>query len=277
MKKLCAIQRPFIILVVAESTPSNCIRQIELGEQLSVDGFEINLAPLRNRKIGDIFASTNKPCIVSNRRPEFMKLYGYENLPRASERERVQKLLQAMNCGARVVDYELDTFVEDDARFDIPFGSRGETTYARNPRSTPTQLSMNLQAAIRQRKLSQKIKSVGGEVLISCHTQTQIRKSETLAILRTMARRGADLGKIVVHTFDPTDLADFLSTTIELKKSGLIPFNLMNFGEYAKLGRLLSVLFGSAWIYCRTSSRKSFVGQPTVSEAREFLEKYCSP
>ena len=275
--KLCAIRRPFIILVVAESTPAECIRQIELGEQLRVDGFEINLAPLRGQNFSDIFASTSRPCIVSNRRPEFMKLYGYRNLPRTNERERVQKLLQALNGGARVVDYELDTFVEGNAHIDLPFGSRQEAIYARNPRSRPTQLSMNPQVANRQTNLSHEIKTVGGEVLISCHTQTQIRKREAFVILRTMERREADFGKIVVHTFDLTDLGNFLSTTIDLKKSALIPFNLMNFGEYSKLGRLLSVLFGSAWIYCRASSKKSFVGQPTVHETREFLEKYCLP
>jgi len=135
----------------------------------------------------------------------------------------------------------------------------------------PIQFSTHPRTALRQRKLAQIIKSSGGEVLISYHTQTRIRQNEILRIVQTMELRGADLAKVVTHTFTVDDLMNFLRTISKVKNSVRIPFNLMNFGAYSIPGRLLSVAFGSAWVYCRTGSRV-FAGQPTIQQARTFLD-----
>ena len=136
----------------------------------------------------------------------------------------------------------------------------------------PTQLSTQPVVVRKQRKLVRMIRDRRGEVIISCHTQTCVNRFQILQIARAIRSRGADFAKIVVHTFNMDDVAELLKTSLELKKSIDLPFTLMNVEYYDKLDRLLSLLFGSAWVYCRTSDGRGFPGQPTVEEARTFLE-----
>jgi len=268
--KLTSTQKPFIVAVIAESTATKCVRQIRSAEKSGADAYEINIAQLKDKELREIFISTKKPCIASNRRTDFMKLYGYENLAETNEETRVEKLLQALESGAKAIDFELDTFASKHQS--PPFGSSAEAKYALKSESKPTQFSTNPQTALRQRTLAQLIKSRGSEVLISCHTQTRIKQNDILRIVQTMERRGADLAKVVAHTFNVDDLANFLRTISEVKNSTRIPFNLMNFGAYSITGRLLSVAFGSAWVYCRTGSQRAFAGQPTIQQAKAFLD-----
>jgi len=266
--KLTSIHKPFIVAVIAEPTATKCLRQLKSAEKDGADAFEINIAQLKEKELRKIFISTKKPCIASNRRSNFMKLYGYKNLAKTNEETRVEKLLRTLENGAEAIDFELDTFT---SKHESPaFGSRAEMEYALNSESKPTQFSTHPRTALRQRKLAQIIKSSGGEVLISCHTQTRIRQNEILRIVQTMELRGANLAKVVTHTFNVDDLMNFLRTISKVKNSARIPFNLMNFGAYSILGRLLSVAFGSAWVYCRTGSQL-FAGQPTIKQAKTFL------
>jgi len=267
--KLTSVRKPFIVAVIAESTVPKCLRQLRSAEENGADAFEINIAQLKEKELRKIFISTKNPCIASNRRSDFMKLYGYKNLAETNEETRVEKLLRTLESGAEAIDFELDTFTI--RHESLPFGSRAETKYALKSESKPTQYSTDSQTALRQRRLSQLIKSRGGEVLISCHTQTRIRQYEILRIVQTMELRGADLAKVVTHTFNLDDLLNFLSTISKVKNSARIPFDLMNFGAYSIPGRLLSVALGSAWIYCRTGSQV-FAGQPTLQQARTFLD-----
>ena len=267
--KLTSIRKPFIVAVIAESTVPKCLRQLRSAEENGADAFEINIAQLKEKELRKIFISTKKPCIASNRRSDFMKLYGYKNLAETNEETRVGKLLRTLENGAEAIDFELDTFT---SKHESPsFGSRAETKYALMSESKPTQNSTHPRITLRQRRLAQLIKSSEGEVLISCHTQTRIRQSEILRLVQTMEVRGADLAKVVTHTFDADDLVKFLRTVSKVKNSARIPFNLMNFGAYSIPGRLLSVALGSAWVYCRIGSH-GFAGQPTIQQARTFLD-----
>ena len=267
--KLTSIHKPFIVAVIAEPTATKCLRQLKSAEEDGADAFEINIAQLKEQELREIFISTEKPCIASNRRSDFMKLYGYKNLPETNEEIRVEKLLRALENGAEAIDFELDTFT---SRHETPsFGSQAETKYALKSESKPTQYSTHPRTALRQRRLSQLIKSRGGEVLISCHTQTRIRQNEILRLVQAIELQGADLAKVVTHTFNVDDLVNFLRTVLKMKNSARIPFNLMNFGAYSIPGRLLSVALGSAWVYCRTGSHV-YAGQPTIQQARTFLD-----
>jgi 3-dehydroquinate dehydratase len=205
-----------------------------------------------------------------------MKVYGYYDLPILTEQRRAERLLKALDCGANAIDFELDIFDEESQERKPAFGTDEETKYAMRPRGKPAEFSNKPGAAGQQKELSEKIKSVGVEVMISCHTQIRVNKQQILIVADAMKRRGADLIKIVTMTFDSLDLVRFLDSVVELKNYVTIPFNLMNVGENVILGRLLSVTLGSSWIYCRpnNNSEHSFRGQPTIHEVKEFLGKF---
>jgi 3-dehydroquinate dehydratase len=272
MKKLSQLTRPFICVVIVEPNTSSSIKLIDYYENLhDVDAFEINIAQLGNSSLRDIFASTNKPCIADCRRASFMKLYGYESLPVLNSDERAGKLLRALSSGASTIDFELDMFDEKS----ITDYSRMERvqTYGKNA-GFFSEITNKPDAVKKQRKFAKEIREIGGEAMISCHSQARIKPDMILGIARNIESRNADFAKIVTVTSCDPDLAALLYTATKMRRKLAIPFNLMNMGHRTVLGRLLSVAFGSSWIYCRGGSRHGFKSQPTLGEAQEFFRQY---
>jgi 3-dehydroquinate dehydratase len=268
--KLSSLRRPFVCLVVSEASCDGAISIIEDNED-RVDAFEVNLTLLDSRGLREVFAATKRPCLATSRRPNFMKFYGYHDLPPVSEESRAEKLIYAVNAGADAIDCELDMFDEVRQSEKPAYLSREEKAYALKPASEPAELSRDRMPVAKQKRLALQAKNVGAEVVFSCHTQTVITKTQGSEILSAMQRRGADLGKIVSLTFGPGDLAPFVETVVLLKRSSRIPFNLMNVGSESILGRLLSVGLGSSWTYCRPDSGVGYSGQPTVDQVRTFF------
>lgn len=266
--RLSKLPKPFICTVIAEANIKATLTCIENAEH-ETDAFEVNLTPLDVHVISDIFGSTRKPCIATNRRTKFMRVYGFDNLPKLSENARQERLIKALDSGAAAVDFELDMFDEQPHKL-VP-GSIREREFAKRKGAKPTEISYDRRAVERQTKLAHEVKSIGGEVVISCHSQTRADRATILRIANLMQQRGANLGKIVVVTNDDQDLIRMWKCGLDLRREISIPFNLMNSGELMVLGRILSVIFGSSWLYCRPKSVRSFSGQPTADQARRVL------
>ena len=268
--RLSSLKRPFVCLVVSEPTAGKVIGLVDRYER-KVDAFEVNLTVLEEKSLRDIFSSTTRPCIATNRRAGFMRFYGYENLQSVGEEERSRRLSAAAEAGASAVDCELDIFDEKRQTKKPPYLGREEEAYWSNPKSEPAELSRTRSVVDRQTEFATRLKGAGAEVLFSCHTQTVITKDQGAAIISAMEDRGADLGKIVSMTPRVDDLSSFVETVIHLKRTSPIPFNVMNVGSESILGRLLSVELGSSWVYCRPDEGKTFGGQPTVAQVRNFF------
>lgn len=254
--RLAELRRPFICTVIAEPTCSETIAEIDKVEKtIGTDAFEINASTLELESLGDVFSCTNLPCIATNRRAKFMKVYGYSSLASINDEQRATRLLKAFDEGARAIDFELDLF--------------GNSREAKKK-----EITRDAEAIRHQRALVRRVKSSGGEVIISCHSQLRISRGQVRDVAETIQSRGADFAKIVTMTFDYGDLIELQATAKLLGSRLSIPFNLMNTGEYAVLGRLLSTLCGSSWVYCRTESEHSYKGQPLTSEAKDFRQRY---
>jgi 3-dehydroquinate dehydratase type I len=273
--KLSRLTRPFICADLSEKTVRSFVRRIEEIEgSFRADSFEINLAPLKAGRVGDIFSVTDRPCIVTNRRPRVMRSYGFSRLRAIGERDRMRRMLSALDAGAAALDMEIDTFDFHGEQGKPQFGSKEEEAYARNPRSRPVEFTENRTAMREQEKVIGQVHAVGGEVLMSCHSQLRMKARTAIELGGTMADRGADFAKVVMMTFDSRDVLRLLSCVLEMKSRENIPFNLMNQGPGAHIGRLLSAAFGSAWVFCRPEKGFVYHGQPTVREAKEFLKSF---
>lgn len=267
--KLSSLRRPFVCLVVSEASPKKAVRVMDAYES-RVDAFEVNLTLLEEKAFRDLFSSTGRPCLATNRRPGFMRFYGYRNLPPVGEEERARRLLKALDAGAAAIDCELDTFDKARQVLKPVYLTEEEREYARSG-SGPSEFSRDRKCVAKQVELVRQVKSAGGEVVFSCHTQTIMDRSQGSEIMSAMQKRGADFGKIVSLTLGPEDLVPFIDTVVHLKRTSKIPFNLMNVGSESILGRLLSVDLGSSWLYCRPDSGKVYRGQPSIAQARAFL------
>ena len=268
--RLSSLRRPFICLVVSEPTVDRVIGLIDSCEG-GVDAFEINLTAMGVDSFRDIFSSTKRPCIATNRRAAFMRFYGYEDLQPITEESRARRLGAAAEAGASAVDCELDIFDEARQRAKPEYLSEAERTYAYDPKSEPAELSMTRSVVRRQVRFVGEIKDTGTEVILSCHTQTVITPRIGTTIISAIDKREGDFGKIVSLTPSAYDLPHFVDTVVHLKQTSKVPFNMMNVGEESVLGRLVSVKLGSSWVYCRPERGRTFSGQPTVRQVRDFL------
>ena len=273
--KLSRLTRPFICADLSEETVTSFVRRIdEIEGSVGADSFEINLAPLRKGRPRDIFSVTDRPCVVTYRRARVTRSYGFSRLRAIGERERIRAMLLALDAGAAALDMEIDTFDYHGERGKPQFGSKEEEAYARNPRSRPVEMTKNPTAIREQEKVICQVHAAGGEVLMSCHSQLRVRAPIAIRLGETMADRGADFAKVVMMTFDQKDLLKLLSCVLEMKRRENIPFNLMNQGRGARIGRLLSAAFGSAWVFCKPERGFTYHGQPTIREGKEFLKSF---
>jgi 3-dehydroquinate dehydratase len=266
--RLSELPKPFICTVIVEADIKATLACIENAEH-ETDAFEVNLTPLNLHVISDIFGSTRKPCIATYRRSKFMRVYGFDSLRKLTETARQERLMRALSSGATAIDFELDMFDEQPHKL-VPGGIK-EREYARRKNAKPTEISYDRKTVERQKKLAHEVKSMGGEVVISCHSQTRADRATIFRIANLMQLRGANFGKIVVVTDTDQDLIRMWKCGLDLRREIRIPFNLMNSGELMVLGRILSVNFGSSWLYCRSKSTRGFSGQPTAEQARRVL------
>ncbi len=161
-------------------------------------------------------------------------------------------------------------------------GQRGRTQSGRDqsigrvggPPSRPAELSHDPKLIRRQAGLAEEVKNMGAEVMLSCHTQTILRKNDAVEIVREVRQRGGQFAKIVGLTKNKADLIEMLGCVIALKRQAKIPFTVMNIGTDSVLGRLVSVQAGSSWVYCRPPTEHSYGGQPTVDESEWFLRTF---
>jgi 3-dehydroquinate dehydratase len=267
--KLSGLSMPFMCLVVSEPTIKGCLKIIDRFEPVA-DSFEINLPQLDAALIGDVFHSTPRPCIATYRRSDFMSVYGYTKLPKVSDASRAESMKRAVALGASAVDFELDMF-QPEAPAEARRGARERRVSAR-PRVRPVEFSTDRGAVRMQSDLASEIRDAGAEVIMSCHTQSVLREADALEIVHAVAGRGGQFAKLVSQTPSKEDVYELLGCAFSLNRKSLIPFTLMNVGPKSASQRLLSVLAGSSWVYCRPPSRHSYAGQPTFEDTKSFIE-----
>ena len=267
--KLSKLDTPFMCLVVSEPTVKGCLKVIDRFEPIA-DSFEINLPQLDSTLIGDVFHSTPRPCIAAFRRSDFMRGFGYPRLPRLSDESRAEAMKRAVGLGASAADFELDMF-----QAEPPAGARrgaGEGRGRVRQGGTAHEFSTDRDAVRLQSDLASEIREAGAEVVMSLHTRRVLREADALEIVHAVAGRGGQFARLVSRTPRKEDVFELLACAFALNRKSLIPFTLMNVGPGSASQRLLSVLAGSSWVYCRPPGRHSCSGQPTFEETRSFLE-----
>ncbi|MGA2664257.1 MAG: type I 3-dehydroquinate dehydratase [Nitrososphaerales archaeon] len=264
---LSRLRVPFTCLVVSEATADGCLRAMARFESI-VDSYELNLPPIDPAGVGDVLHSTSRPCLVTHRRARFMEVYGYSGLPEIGEEERAEALRRAVGLGAAAVDLELDAFRGPPSVRDGPTIGRGAA--ARRP---PAALSTDRVSVEKQSRFAAEVRGLGAEVVFSCHTGGVLRESLARRIVEEAEARGGQFAKVVSLTPRREDVLGLLGCAAALRGRTKVPFTLMNVGVGMNSARLLSLLAGSSWVYCRPSDGEHvYEGQPRAEDARLFLD-----
>ena len=160
--------RPTVTVMIQSKTASNAINTIRNAAYEGADAFGLQicrLAPEEREHLKEIYAaSAGRPFYITNYR------YGYNE--GMSDEECMQGLLDGLKLGGNLGDIMGDTFgrAADEITRDIP-------------------------AIDKQRKLIDEIHSMGKSVLMSSHLYRYAGADEVLEIAYEHQRRGADATK----------------------------------------------------------------------------------
>jgi 3-dehydroquinate dehydratase len=270
--KFTGLPRPFIVGVISDNDVAHCIRSMKLGEFDGADGFQLELQGFKGypptlREIREVVSSTTRPVWVTNRRRPTADV--------VSEEDRVKLMLDSVEAGAACLDMEMDTFdpwrLWDEGRRERELVKlRGISA---DPIELPRECSFEEEAAHRQMEVIEKVHSMGGEALLSCHILTRTTTEGILRVGEELVRRGADLVKIVVWNDSLYDLCDTLRANVALSERLKVPFKLMSQGEPSKIGRVMFPMFGSAWAFCQQDLKPGgFDYRPLISTEKYILQ-----
>ena len=183
--------------------------------------------------------------------PIYVTSYRYSQNEGYTDEECVEVLLLALECGATILDIMGDMFDR---------GSRWE-------------LTEKPEAIEKQKALIEKIHAMGGEVLMSSHTGSNLTVEETLHIAKCHEERGADLVKIVNQTDAIEDLPKSFETIIELNKTLNKKFLYLESGPTQKLVRNLGPQLGvCTYLTCQSYGPFDTPAQPKLTRLKKVIE-----
>ncbi len=268
-KKFTELSRPFIVGVVSETDPENCIKTIKMSEYDGAAAFDLYLHSLdkkyRNKEdLKAIISSTICPVLTLNYR------WNFKGPIDITDEERVREHMLALEAGSAGMDIEADLF--DVVPGPLPW-TKEAYDYSTNDSSRPRELSFDPKAVERQKKLIREVRQAGGEVLLSAHTRVPLTAEKIVKIGKELESRGANMAKIVAICRNEEDVLENIKGCMALKKELKIPFQLQGHGEHAKGLRVINPMLGAMLVFCHQSLKPGgFHDQPLIKSMKAIFD-----
>jgi 3-dehydroquinate dehydratase type I len=242
--------RPQIVTIITDTTPEECIATMRNAVYDGTDayGFMLDKLDLRYHNKADferIFAyAADRPILTMN----------YRNINRINkgqtDQDMVDTQLLAIEAGATMIDIIADYF---------------------DP--SPLELSKKPEIIEKQRRVVDKVHSSGGEVLMSSHTWEFMTAEQTLEHFHALELRGGDMVKIAMCAHNEEELLEVIKTTMLLKHELKVPYLHVCMGQYGKIHRVISAMFGSALVLCvQEYTSISHKEQPLLRSTKAVLD-----
>ena len=268
-KRFTELPRPFIVGVVSEPDPENCIKTIKMSEYDGAEAFDLYLHSLEKKYLNKqdlrtIFSSTNRPVLTLNYR------WNFKGLIDITDEERMRQHLLALEAGSAGIDMEADFF--DEIPGPVPWTKEAHA-YATSPDSTPREISYNPKAVERQIKVIKEVQTAGGEVLLSAHTRIPLTAEKIVKIAKDLELRGPNMIKIVAVCRNDEDALENFKACITLKKKLGVPFQVQGHGEHGKITRIVNPMLGAMLVFChQTLKPGGFHDQPLIRAMKAVFD-----
>lgn len=241
-KKLSTIAAPALAGVVREKTEKAAIAEIKNCHFDGADMIDLHLSCIENREEGSlkrIICSSKLPILALNYNRTFEWCdAGY------SEEKRVESLVTAVKCGAAGIDMQGYTFHPESAeRF------CGEDKYSFT-KGNPKEIVTDEKIICKQCELIEKVHSLGGEVLLSCHPGIAMDCTQVVELALFLEKRSPDIIKIVTAAQTQEDMLESFKTMVTLKKELKTPVSYHASGKAGELSRIINPILGGQIIFC---------------------------
>ena len=238
--------QPVATGIFAGQTPQELIAEARNCEFEGADGLAIELRDLkpefRNRdSLKSVIDAVNLPTMFCFYRNDMQLNWNDE--------QRQELLLEAASAGAAMIDVMGDLY---------------------DP--SPMELTRNPAAIDRQKKLIAEIHARGAGVVISSHMQCPRTAEQVFEHLSEVAKRGADVVKIVTTVNTDEELAEAFRTTLLLKRELGKPFIHLCNGSYSRPHRFMGPALGVSIFFCVSHYEPRYgMTQPTIRAMKSVL------
>jgi 3-dehydroquinate dehydratase len=268
-KKFTELPKPFIVGVISDPDPENCIKTIKMSEYDGADAFDLQLHSLDQKFLNQ----QDLRAIISETTRPILSLYYRRSLKgpnHISDEDRLKSHFIALEAGAAGIDMEADYF---DPIPGPPAFSPDAKKYSTDRNSPPREVTSNPKAIEKQMNAISEVHKRGGEVLLSAHTRIPLTSDMALKIAKSMESRGPDMIKIVGVCLNEEDVMENFKACITLKRELKIPFQIQAHGEYGKITRVVNPMLGSMLIFCNQSLRPGlFLQQPLIRNIKTIFQ-----
>lgn len=181
-------EKPLLCAMVLCPTPEMCIEKIKASIVGGAEAIGIQLDHLRREyRTREILREIFAAC---KGLPIYVTSYRGSESEGMTDDECVELLMLALECGATLIDVFGDLY-DKGAKY---------------------QLATDPEAVTKQKALISEIHKRGGEVLISCHTKSNLTVEENIEMAKAHVDRGADVIKIVNECNDKTEIPSYMES-----------------------------------------------------------------
>lgn len=242
MKKISELESPAIAGVIREK---NLLAAMAEAKNCLYDGAD--MLDLHMSCLDHTDTETLKRIISVAKIPvlalHYNKKYDWSDLG-ASEEERAETFLRAIQAGAAGIDMQGYTF--DPKSKNGFFGSDLYSFTKGNPREVVTDGAV----IAKQCDLIEKAHGLGAEVLLSCHPGIPMSCDKVVDLALFLEKRGPDVIKIVTAATNEEQLAESFKTMLALKKHVKTPVSYHANGVAGSLSRIINPILGGHIIFC---------------------------
>lgn len=245
--------RPTVVLMACGRTPERVLELIEAGHRENADAFGIQIEKLNREYQTEsvikrlIDAAKGKKTYITN--------YRTDSNEGKSDDELACGLVAAAKLGGDLIDVMGDMFCR-----------------------TEGEMTDDIDAIDRQKKLIDEIHTIGREVLMSSHTHKFMSKEEVFGYISRQRDRGADIAKLVAGAGTNEEMLENVIISAEIEKENMGPALFLCTGGAAMRHRILGPAISDGMILCVSEEDEFTFGiQPKICDAvneAKLIEKY---
>lgn len=241
--------RPLITSMILKDNPDSIRLAVKNSVSDGADCLGIQLEKLKKEyKTEENYQRIFSACCGH---PIYITNYRGSQNEGLSDEELTDELLRALRCGATLGDVMGSAF---DGESGMGIG---------------LELSMKQTAIDKQKRLIDKIHSMGKEALMSSHVLKFVTAETVLEIAHEQQRRGADIVKIVTAANSDGEQMENLRITLLLKKELKVPFLFLSGGTHSKIHRMIGPQLGCVtYLAVREHDEWAVPTQPTIKAAK---------
>ncbi len=237
---------PIVIGVIKEATADAAIATVAASEAQGACAFDLHVSLLEGderepRSLERIFYESDSPILAVH----------YNNLPdpnakKDTSEQRMAELVRAVEHGAAGIDMQGYTFCRDTR---ATLAGKDEKKYPFITAS-PREVTLDEGVIAQQRRVIDRVHSLGAEVLMSCHTGVFLDTEQIVALALEMEKREVDIIKLVTPVNTKEQVVTALGSILELKKNiknAKVHYHCS--GRLGRITRYIAPYFGASIVF----------------------------